>query len=284
MQALAENPRAVIGHNQADDFDFISARMIERGARIIQWVWPQLDDVLAKRKGGITLGARHVLFYCLRDVVPQAVLADFAGLNRKTAGEGAQRPAAWAEEDEWFAEHLERVRQLVVGYAHLDEQAFAERLVELVDTDPYRRRLEQQRKDHEMAAQEAERAAAELEERKRIRGLASLKRSLKGNPRADAIMAEQYGARHIAKTLSREALGVLATIHAKEAKHLRQPTSAYCEMGLRECLRLGIARNAEPHLSKSTDPIIGPTQFGARVYAEALGLELVVKPKRNAAS
>lgn len=287
----AMNASAGIGHNNAPEIDpdFISARMIEKGARVLQWIWPSLDNILAKRKGGAELGFRHVLLHCLQGIVPQQVVADCVGLNRKTAGEGAARPSAWADEDEWFSEHLERVRQIVVGYASLDEATFAERIQEFVATDPERRRAAERLKaECEAAAKKADAAADKLE-RQRLDRLSDLRKSVRSHPRRDAIIAEQEGPKQTARKASEAALVVLEALSIREPqlcddkrkKVSRLTMGELNTAGANECIRLGLAQSAEPYLSKSNDPMVKPTPFGLRVYLEAIASGRVKPVKRR---
>lgn len=288
-----------IGHNcgPADDenedgVDFVSARIILRAVEYFQWNFSEpgseeLSEFLRKRKGGYALAARHFVSWALAGIVPQQALARFLHLNRKTAGEGAARPDKWAEADanagdDRLQDQMQRVKMAVAGHATQDVAFIKERLRFYAVEDVNLRKIEDKSKaECEAAAKEAEVAAQGLEGA-RIKRLAALKKALKTHPRGAAIYAEQAGAAHAAKSmLSREGLGALAAVYDADFKGNRERESQYSAEGLKDCLRLELARVAEPHLSQATDRLIALTDFGRRVYAEALALDLVTKPKRS---
>lgn len=297
MEQFAENPRAVIGDNGAppdygpDAPDFISARIIERGAEYLRWNFGELDALLQKRKGARPMGYRHILAWALADIVPQQSFARYLGINRKTWGEGAARPDRWGEEDEAFQEQLERLRQALVGHATQDVVFINERVEYFVVEDVSLRALEQRRKEHLQAAQAAERAAAELDARAKVKRLAPMAKTLHNHPDRDAIIAKHVGPKAIAKQAGKEALAVLEALYTREQKLCddtkrkvtRLVESEVDPFGLKECLRLGLAAYAEPHLSKATDKMIRPETFGLSVYLEAIASGDIVKPKRKTA-
>ncbi|MFZ2738959.1 MAG: hypothetical protein WAY02_12095, partial [Burkholderiaceae bacterium] len=192
MQALVDNPRAVIGHNQpppdevAPPIDFISARLVHFGAEYLQAIYGDLADVLGKKKGARPKSFRYLLFACLRArcQVPLNSLAAIVGINVKGVGEDSQRPEKWAELDDEFAGLLDHVSEGMYHFAQskLRASEMEERLAHWRGRDQDLRELERLARAHERAALEAETAAQRItlaaKERKRLENLAGLRLAL----------------------------------------------------------------------------------------------------------
>ena len=285
--AVAENPRAAIGHNQPppdDDLRFIDARLVEDAARYLQFRFQRwgLDALMAKRKGGPVLAFRRALMCCLKGLVATEALEAITGFNRKTIGEDQQSIETLCEADDAFAEDFENLRLAVLGHVSINLERFAQTLLDFMEREPERRREDKARRK---AALELKRqqVARELErQRTRVSQLRPLAAALKSVEGRDAILAAQAGARETARTVAGRTLAILGQIVRAEAKGVRNHASFYSAPDVQECLRLGMARVAEPHLSKAPDPAIGPTAFGARVYAEAIGLKKITLEKKRA--
>jgi len=292
---------AVAGHNGGppDDDDghetdnspptAEEARIVFAAVRYVQWK-SEREDVLTKRKGGATLGWRLALVNCLKDRVRQNSLRQLLKLNRKTMGENQQRADRWAEHDEEhgtgeFGEMIARLREAIIADGLIDVEAMTVRLKEYVKLDPELRELERMQREHEAAAAEAERAADELEARARERVRRArandVSKALKGVKGAATIVAQHRGPKDIAKRASEAALAVVERLIKKSAKGIYPPTSDLHADGLKECFKLGLARSAEPHLSKADDPKVGPTALCAQVYAEAIAQKRLKPPKKK---
>ena len=287
--AAAENPRAVLGHNnpppdEAADILFIDARLVKEAASYIQFRFQhqRLEAFLSKRKAGLPLGFRRVLCYCLKGLVSTDALAEILSLNRKTLSEDQQSVELWTEEDDAFAEDVENLRMAVMGHIAVNLERFVQTLSAFMADEPDRRRDEKKRRAL-LAADK--RALAEKEREKsqeKISNLKSLKVALNNKPNAEAILAHHAGARETARRISERALAVLDAVQRADAKVAgRCATSALDRQGLAECIATGIARVAEPHLSKNPDPAIGPTAFGARVYLEAISQKRITLEKKK---
>lgn len=292
---------ATIGHNGGPPFDddeddkdtspptIEEARIVALAIRYLQFK-TGLDDFLTKRKGGLLMGWRLALANCLKDRVRQNSLRQLLGFNRKTMGENQQCADRWAEYDEAhgtgeFGNMMASLREAIIADSFVDPVAMSSRLKEFVKLDPDLRRLERIRRECEAAAKDAAQAAAdnELRERdaKRRKRAAEVEGMLDGVPRAGAIVAQHQGPKELARRATDATLAVVETLIKKNAKGLHPPTSALNAHGLKECLSLGLARSAEPHLSKSDDPKIGPTALCAQVYAEAIAQRRLKSPKKK---
>lgn len=291
---LAENERARIGGNGgpvdpdfafAGDPDFITARIIREAAEYLQFKFGELDHIFTKRKGKRPMSFRFVLAYSLRGLVPSESAARILDINRKTYGENAQRPEVWAnhdsEEGRAFDQWLEHVSQAIYHHISAKVSEGEALLAHFVDMDVELRRLDKQRKEHEKAEAEALKAAAELEERKRLRAAKGLAKALKGAPNAKAIVAEHLGPRRVAETMSPAGLAVIEKLALARVKdpNARKLTSELNASGLKETLDLGLTFIAEPTGANAPDPRIAINASGLRVFEEAVGLELISRPK-----
>ena len=292
---LAENPRAVIGGNNPPpdaDLLFIDARIVERAALYLQFLFPRhgLESMLAKRKCGAALGFRRVLCNSLRGLVQTDNLAAVLGLNRKTVSEDQQSVDVWADADDVFAELMDHVRAAILGTVSVDAEAFFDLLASHMAHEPERRREEKQRRALIAADKRAlAQAHADAQKAKAKNDLASLRRALGDIPKAEAILAEHTGARPIARDLSVAGVAVLEMLMVREAalrdtskkgiKHRRR-RSELDARGVNECLRLGLAREAIPYGAKDPDPPIGPTPFGEKCYLEALSMGRIEKQRK----
>lgn len=292
------NPRAIVGGNNPPDDDadeptIEEARIVFRVVRYIQFVAGDLDDLLTKRKGGRVLGWRLAASNILKDVVRQNSARKLLGLNRKTMGENQQRCDVWADYDEEegdgrFGEYMAALRSAAIAHSFVEPEELNKRLKDFVRRDPDYRKLEQQRREHELAAAEADRAAEALEQAKRERkALASAKqvaKSLKGATSKDAIVAGHLGPKRLANSISDAALAVVEKLVKAEAKGARRSTRELDPTGLKECLKLGLAREAIPHLApRPDDPPIAPTELCQRVFLEAVELKRIKIKKKKAA-
>ncbi len=280
----AENPRARIGGNNPppdDDLLFIDARIVMKAAEYIQFQFQGLDALLTKRKDKRAMGYRKVLEYCLKGLVSNDHLSRILGINRKTIGEDQQRPERWAEADDEFAEDIEHVRLAIIGHVSVNLERFEERLAAWVEEDPELRREEAQTRAEALARRRKDAAAAAEKERARIREVGRLKKTLAGVPSAAAVIAEHLGPRELARRLSAEALAVVETLTKQAAKGAHPKRSTLRADGLAECHKHGLARLAEPYLSRAEDPMVGPTPLASRVYLEAIAQGLLEKPTRR---
>lgn len=282
----AENPRARIGGNHPpadDDLLFIDARIVHKAAEYIQFQFAGLDALLTKRKDKRAMGYRKVLEYCLRGIVSNDHLSRILGINRKTIGEDQQRPERWAEIDDEFAEDIEHVRLAIIGHVSLNLERFEERLASWVEEDPELRREESKERAAALAQRRKDAANEADKERDRIKQVGQLKKTLKGVAGASAVIAEHLGPRELARRLSPEALAVIETLTKQAAKGAHPKRSTLRSGGLAECHKHGLARLAEPYLSRADDPMVGPTPLAGRVYLEAIAQGLLEKPSRRRA-
>jgi hypothetical protein len=298
--AFEPNPRAVIGGNGGpalDESDTSAptaeeARLVFSAIAYVQFKRPGLENIVVKRKGGKVLGWRLLVANALKDRVRQSALAELLKFNRKTTGENQQRADRWAEYDDEFGdgefgELLADLRHAIIADSHVRVDEIDAKLSFFIKKDPELRELERIQREAEAAAAEMERDVAEAErrrkERERLAAANDLAKSLKGVENKAAILAKHKGPKHIAKKASDAALVVVEKLIKKASKGVHPPTSALNAEGLQECLTLGLAKNAEPYLSKSEDPMIGPTALCAQVYAEALAQGRLKTPKRKKA-
>lgn len=285
--ALPDNPRERIGGNNppADDLLFIDRRIVADAGEYLQFRFKNLANLYVSGKSRAhkrPMGFRKTLEYCLEGIVTQESLAEIIGRCRETIGEDQARVKVWAEMDDEFASDIEHVRQAVIGHVSVNVARLEAKLEAFVRDDPRLRRLEDQKRAHELAEKRALIAAADLDARQRARKTdAALKRALKGAPNAEAIRARHAGPRETARKLSREALGVIESMALKKLKHRHLKTYELNAEGLAECLRLGLAQDAEPFMSKAPERerMVGPTQLGLQCYHEALQQGLIAKPK-----
>ena len=272
------------------DQDFISARFIKRGAEFLQFAFrehPELERMLIKRSGSRPMAYRLVLGYSLRGLAPLESMARVFSLNRKTFGENVQRLEVWinhdSEEGRALDAILEDVCEATYRYAKLDGQAFDDLIMHFVRLDPQLRAAEKAARAAALAAERAALALEEKTEARRIRAAGALRSKLKGVENPDAIIAQQRGARHTAQAISPQALATVELLVKAEIKGARRLTSELNPAGLAECIRFGLAASAEPALSNAKDPKVRSTDFAMRVFHEAIGLDLISKPKRKAA-
>lgn len=274
---------ADIGHNGGPptdlgefDRDFISARLIQRGAEFVQFTFRHvqgLENLLVKRKGSRAMAYRHVLAYALRGLMPIDSMARILGLNRKTLGENMRRPEVWAnhdsEEGRRMDAALEDLCEATYRYAKLDPGEVDSLVTHFVKMDRDLRRIEAECRAAALAADRAADALEAKKEAERLAGLASLSAALDGAPQKEAILAQHRGARDAAAKLSVDALGVLA--HLARAAHKGRKTrrSELNATAEAECISLGVIQDAEPFLSKAIDPARAITAFGQRVLLEA---------------
>lgn len=289
---LAENPRARVGANGGPvdpdfDADFISARIIQEAAAYLQFRFGALEHIRVKRKGARPMSFRLVLAYSLRGIVPSESAARILDINRKTFGENQQRPEVWAnhdsEEGRAFDRWLEHVSQAVYHHVSTNVPEFERLLAHFVALDVNLRKAEKLAKECRQAALEADQAADDLKRQARLKAADALGKTLKGVKNKAAIVAAQKGPAEIARALSDAGVAVVETLWAKEAKGERPPSSTLSREGLAECIKLGLARSAEPFLSKAEDPKIGPTGICGQVYLEAIALGRITKPKAKRA-
>lgn len=290
MSMAAENPRAVIGSNSGarprgkgkDRPPTIEeATQVAKAILYVQTFAPNLEDVLVKRKGGRKMGWRLSLAWALKDIVPLIALYQLLQLNRKTAGENQQRPERWAEEDDAIDENLAKLREGIFNTVTLDWKELDVQLGVWVKQDPVLRDQEEQRRSNDLTKKRMLAVAAEIEEADRVRRAKALKKKLKGVKAKDAIEAKHIGAETLAKSLSDDAIDVLAVLAKKEAKGLRPDRSTLDPIGLKECLKRELARVSVPHLSPPVDdPPIGITQFGARVCEAAIAMGRIKARKK----
>lgn len=279
------NPRAVVGANfppcdEPDAPTIEEARLVASAIEYIQAFSEGLEDLLVKRKGGRLLGWRLALANILKDRVRQNSLRQLLGFNRKTMGENQQRCDAWAEHDDEhgdgsFGRHMEALRSAVEAHSFVDRVALEKQLKAYVKLDPELRRLEEQKRAHELAEQEALAAAASLEaaeaEQKAKAEIRAMAKTLKGIEHADAIIAERMGPKRLAKEITDPALAVIEKLAKADAKGARRNASELNPQGLQECIRLGLARESIPHLApRPEDPPIAPTDLGRRVFVKAV--------------
>jgi len=300
MEILSENPRERIGGNgrPALDEDDNAAPTSEEARRVfgaiayVQFKRPGLENIAVKRKGGKVLGWRLLVANALKDRVRQSALAELLHYNRKTTGENQQRADRWAEYDDEhgdgeFGDLLADLRHAIIADSHVRVAEIDAKLAFFIKKDPELRELERLQRESEAAAVEAERAADEAEKRRRekakLAAANELAKSLKGVEDKDAILAKHKGPKHIAKKASDATLAVVDKLIKKSAKGIHPPTTSLNADGLRECFKLGLARSAEPHLSKSEDPMVGPTALCTQVYAEAIAQGRLKAPKRKKA-
>jgi len=311
MTSAAEfpsNPRIFIGANggpqdETDKPTMEEARIVASAIEYVQAFSHGLEELLTKRKGGRILGWRLALANVLKDRVRQNSLRQLLGFNRKTMGENQQRCDVWAEYDDEngdgsFGRHMEALRDAVTSHSYVDRQAIEAKLKAFVKLDPELRKLEEKRREHEAAALEAERAAAELQDRakkrKRQADAASLEKTLKGVRNAKAIAAEHIGAERLALILSDAAIAVIektvkADMKAAEktgksgAKGERKLASELDPAGLKECMKYGLVLESIPHLSpRPSDPPIIPKDLGHRVFLAAVEAKRIKAKKGKA--
>lgn len=267
-------------------------RVVASAISYVQWKVPDLQELLTKRKGGRVMGWRHVVANCVKGRVRRNSLAFYLGkYDEKLTGESQQRPDAWAAYDDEhgtgeFGALLANLREAIEADFKVDGPTMDTMVKRFVKIDPDLRRMEEQQRHHENAALEAERAAADLEAKsrerkataKRLMEAQSLRKTLKGVAGKEAIVAKHLGPKQIARALSAEAVEVVKIIAIAEAKGIRRATSAVekgagdaGQAGVRECIRLGVARQAQPYLSAPLDdPPLAPTEFGLSVFNEAV--------------
>lgn len=291
---LAENPRAIIGGNNPPpdaDLLFIDARIVERGAQYLQFLFPKhgLDSMLAKRKCGAALGFRRILCNALRGTVGVESLGIILDLNRKTVSEDMQSVDVWCENDDVFAEIMDHIRAAILGTVQIDADCFFDLLAAHMAGEPERRREEKARRAL-IAADKRELARKLMDATKaKAKGdLTKLKQALGDIPKAEAILALHTGARPIARDLTVNAIAVLEMLMVREAELAdtrkkvarRRLRSELDARGVNECIRLGLAREAIPFGAKDADPPIGLTPFGTKCYLEALSMGRIEKPRR----
>lgn len=246
---LPENPRAVVGHNQAPpDFDFINSRMVLWGAEFLQFSYGHLDDLFVSGKARANkrkMWFRRVLSYCLSELVGQEAQARVMDRHRDTIGDDQAAVREWCEKDDDFAERVEKIRLGMDAYIHIK-----------TDQDWFEGRLAHWGGAHPRLKRKAE-----------ARDLLTI----------------------AAKKLSREGLGVLGRVVLAEQtkKRLRQDAFREIESGLKECFAEGFITDAEPSEPRGVprkpdaQRQVAPTKQGALVYLEAVSLGLVSKPKRR---
>lgn len=280
------NPREFIGANGPPDDEeepptLEEARKIAEAAAYIQFRFPDLKNVLAKRKGKTEMGFRKVLTHILKPEVRLHALHVILMMNRKTIGEDQQRPIIWSDLDDEFDAQLEHVREAVIRHISIDPGKFTSRLDYWVGKDPELRDLEKLQRQAELAALRAEQAAADIKERGRLSKVAELKKTLGRSHLAQRVEAEHLGPSSLSERISDEAIAVIEILVKREVKGQRPPASELNAKGLAECKRLGLARCAEPHLSKAIDPKWGPTGLCAKVFEAALASGRIAKPKKS---
>lgn len=271
------------------DPDFISARIIKEAAEYLQFRFREfgLEHILAKRKGKRPMGFRLILSYAIRGLVPSETAARILDINRKTFGENQQRIEIWMNHESDEGAELDAQLEHVTSAVYHHVMTKVPEVVRLVDhfvaIDPGLRALEKEAAAAALAAERAAQAIADRQEARRIRSAGAMKSKLKGVATKEAIVASHKGPIAIAKEASPEALATLAILARNAAKGAKTVHSELNAAGVDECLRLGLAQDAEPHLSMAKDRARGITAFGAKVYMEAIGLDLIEKPKRKPA-
>lgn len=301
--AEAENPRARLGGNnpppdeEAEDTKSPpTIEEITRVMRAIEYVKfraPDMEDLLTKRKGGRIMGWRLALAWALKGSVRLVAVHTLLQLNRKTAGENQQRPEEWMKLNEDLEEELANFREAVYRDGCIDFKKTDKLLRDFIKSDPQLRTLEEQEKAHLKAAHEAESEAARLAALAEAKAIDRLKRSLKGVKGKQAILSEHKGSTQLAKEISEDCLRVVVKIVVREAKGGRYPASffdkpddhgASLAFALQQCIKLGLAKKNEPHLSKSADPTITPTDLAQRVYVAAFKVGRLKKKKKKPAA
>lgn len=253
QEEFEPNPRAVIGgNNPPDDTDlsFLDARIVLLGAEFLQFTYGELENLFISGKARAAkrrMGFRRILSYCLAEVVSQTAQGDVMNLTRDTIGDDQAAVRKCCELDDEFAEYVEDTKLGMIGFirARTNQERFEARLKHWTTATP----------------------------------------NLKRKRDARAIISAT------AKALSREGLGVLSRVVIAEAtkKRLRQEAFREIESGLKECFAEGLITDAEPselkHAPRKPDAQrqVAPTKQGALVYAEAVALGLVGKPKRRGA-
>jgi hypothetical protein len=282
------NPRERIGGNGGPPLDddladplFIDKRIVAEAVEYLQFRAPSLSRLLDKRKDARAIGYRKVMEYCLKGLVSNDSLHKILKINRKTIGEDQQRPERWAEIDDEFAEQVEHLRNAIIGHVSINMELFEEKLLYFLEIDPKLRDEEKKERLAALGERRKEIATLAEKERGRVAGMEGLRKTLKGVKEAEAIIASHLGPKEVAKRLSRDGLAAIERLVKRYAKGEHPRTSTLNEAGLKECLRFGLARDAEPHLSKAEDRQMAPTPLGARVYSEALALNILAKPKRE---
>lgn len=271
---------ALIGHNSSAFFEdddaptADEARIVFAAISYLKFKLPDLGDFLEKRKGGRKLGWRLVIVNVLKDRVRQNSVRKLLNLNRKTCGENAQRPDCWADHDDEFGDGifgdlLARFREAVHADACVDMPALDEKVRSYAKIDPDLRKLEKQRKAHEEAALEAERAADAIERAAEARRV-----------------AKRQGAPYIARTASDAAIAFAAELIRLDVKGARKNRSAFDtdkhRDGFAECEALGLTAESVPHLApRPADPPILPTDLCRRVFVEAEKLGRIGKKKKT---
>lgn len=306
--------RAGIGHNGGPPLEeeeeedkspptVEEARVVGAAISYVQYKVPNLEEICTKRKGGRVLGWRHVVANCIKGRVRRNSLAVLLGnYDEKLTGESQQRPDAWAEYDEEhgtgeFGALMAQMRDAIEADSHVDAPAMDAMVKVFSKLDPQLRKLEDQKRAHEYAAAEADKAAADLESKererkqaaKRLVEAAAIKKALKGVKGRDAIVASHLGPKQLAKTLSAEATEVVKIITIAEAKGVYRPTSQVEKkagdagaFGVKECLRLGLARQSQPYLAPPVDdPPLLPTELGMRVFDAAVKAGRIVLDKKR---
>lgn len=294
---LAENPRAIIGHNQpppdaASGVTVEEARMVMRAIKYVQDYWP-IKSILIKhsKKHKLEMALRIAVASALKGEVRLESLRILLQLNRKTCSENQQRPEIWAEYDPEFDAHMENFREVLYRHGRLDHEAMSERLLHWIEADPILRDLEKEEKAKQKILAKQREADDWEAARARLEQIAVMKTVLisGGVAEAEKIAAKHAGPEHLAKTLSDEALSVLDRIVKKDDKGKRETASYYDDGGLAECMRLGLARDAEPWRPKGapapSDPVVGPTDLAKRVFVKAVAIKrIVVKPAKSGKS
>lgn len=284
--AIGANGGPSIDRSEFDP-DFISARIIKEAAEYIQFRFHGLEQLLEKRRGKRPMGFRLILSYAIRGLVPSETAARILGFNRKTYGENQHRAEVWAnhdsEEGREFDALIEHVTEAVHHHVLINVPEVMRLVDHFVEIDPSLRKLEKQAAAAALAADRAAAAHKEKAEAKRIRSVGSMRSKLKGATNSEAILAQHKGPTHTAKNISPEALATVDALIRADQKGARRLTSELNPEGLKECLRFGLAADAEPSLSTAKDRKIRPTDFAHRVWLEAIGQDLIKKPKRKAA-
>lgn len=289
--SLAENPRAVRGHNNPppdEEEDSESPptvdeiRRVIRAVEYVQFRGKELEDLMTKRKGGRVLGWRLYVAWALKGQVRLCAIYKLLKFNRKTMGENQQRPERWCELDDELEQQLEHLREAIFRDGSLDIDLLDKRAKHWVKRDPELRELEELQRASERAAAKAESEAARLLEIARQKEIADLKYLLKGVKGKKAIVALHKGPKQVGGELSKEALAVLESVVKKEAKGIRRKASSFNADGLKECLKLKLVREGTAYLQTDDDPAIGPTAYGQQVFLACIEIGRIKRPKKKA--
>lgn len=312
---------ATIGHNGGPSLDddeedkspptVEEGRIVMQAIRYLQWKVPDLEEICTKRKGGRVLGWRHIAANCLKGRARRNSVAFYLGkYDEKLTGESQQRPDAWAAYDDEhgtgeFGALLANLREAIDADFKVDVPAMDAMIKRFVKMDPDLRRLENQQRLHEHAANEAEKAARALElkasERKkaakRFADATALKKTLKGVKGGHAIVAQHLGAPHLASTIGADAIEAIKVVAVAEAKGVRHAMSSVERKvdkavektpgetgaaGVDECLRFGLVRQSQPYLAPPVDdPPLFITELGLRVFDAALKKGRIVLDKKR---